>query len=67
MIAANGVELCMEPFGDPADPPVLLVMGIGGSMLWWEQGVLPDARRWRTVRQPRHRPIGRYACARGMT
>jgi pimeloyl-ACP methyl ester carboxylesterase len=38
MIEANGVELCTEPFGDPADPPILLVMGIGGSMLWWEEG-----------------------------
>jgi pimeloyl-ACP methyl ester carboxylesterase len=38
MIEANGVELCTEAFGDPADPPILLVMGIGGSMLWWEEG-----------------------------
>jgi pimeloyl-ACP methyl ester carboxylesterase len=38
MIEANGVELCTEPFGDPGDPPVLLVMGVGGSMLWWEEG-----------------------------
>jgi len=38
MIEANGVELCTESFGDPGDPPILLVMGIGGSMLWWEQG-----------------------------
>jgi pimeloyl-ACP methyl ester carboxylesterase len=38
MIEANGVELCTEPFGDPADPPILLVMGIVGSMLWWEEG-----------------------------
>ena len=37
MIEANGVELCTEPFGDPADPPILLIMGIGGSMLWWEE------------------------------
>jgi pimeloyl-ACP methyl ester carboxylesterase len=37
MIEANGVELCTEPFGDPADPPILLVMGIGASMLWWEE------------------------------
>ena len=37
-IRANGVELCTEPFGDPADPPVLLIMGIGASMLWWEEG-----------------------------
>jgi pimeloyl-ACP methyl ester carboxylesterase len=38
MIEVEGVELCTEPFGDPADPPILLVMGIGGSMLWWEDG-----------------------------
>ena len=37
MIEANGVELCTEPFGDPAHPPILLVMGIGGSMLWWDE------------------------------
>jgi pimeloyl-ACP methyl ester carboxylesterase len=38
MIEANGVELCTESFGDPADPPILLIMGIGASMLWWEDG-----------------------------
>lgn len=37
MIEANGVELCTEAFGDPADPPILLIMGIGASMLWWEE------------------------------
>jgi len=30
MIEANGVELCTEPFGDPCDPPVLLVMASVG-------------------------------------
>jgi pimeloyl-ACP methyl ester carboxylesterase len=38
LIEANGVELCAEAFGDPADAPVLLVMGQGGSMLWWPEG-----------------------------
>jgi pimeloyl-ACP methyl ester carboxylesterase len=38
MIEANGVGLCTESFGDPADAPILLVMGAGGSMLWWEEG-----------------------------
>jgi len=37
MIEANGVELCTEAFGDPADPAILLIMGIGSSMLWWEE------------------------------
>jgi pimeloyl-ACP methyl ester carboxylesterase len=37
MVQANGVDLCTEPFGHADDPPVLLVMGIGASMLWWEE------------------------------
>jgi hypothetical protein len=31
MIEANVSELCTEPFGDPADPPILLITGIGSS------------------------------------
>ena len=60
MIEANGVELCTEPFGDPADPPILLVMGMGGSMLWWEDGfcrMLADGRRF--VIRYDHRDTGR--------
>ncbi|HKI24028.1 MAG TPA: alpha/beta hydrolase [Gaiellaceae bacterium] len=38
LVNANGVELCTESFGDPADPAVLLLMGLGGSMLWWDEG-----------------------------
>jgi pimeloyl-ACP methyl ester carboxylesterase len=60
MIEANGVELCSEPFGDPADPPILLVMGIGASMLWWEEGfcrMLADGGRF-VVRYD-HRDTGR--------
>jgi pimeloyl-ACP methyl ester carboxylesterase len=38
LIEANGVELCTEAYGDPTDPPILLIMGIGASMLWWEDG-----------------------------
>jgi len=39
MIEANGVELCAEAFGDSADSPILLVMGIGASMFRWEEGL----------------------------
>jgi pimeloyl-ACP methyl ester carboxylesterase len=35
-IKVNGVELCVETFGDPADPPVLLV---GLTMLSWPDEV----------------------------
>lgn len=60
MIEANGVELCTEAFGDPTDPPILLVMGMGGSMLWWEDGfcrMLSDGRRF--VIRYDHRDTGR--------
>jgi pimeloyl-ACP methyl ester carboxylesterase len=35
VVRAEGVELATEAFGDPAHPPVLLVMGATASMLWW--------------------------------
>ena len=37
MVEANDVALCTESFGHRPDPPVLLIMGIGGSMIWWEE------------------------------
>ena len=60
MIEANGVELCTEPFGDPTDPAILLVMGLGGSMLWWADGfcrMLADPGRF--VIRYDHRDTGR--------
>ena len=60
MIEANGVELCTEPFGDPDDPPVLLIMGVGGSMLWWEEGLCRMlAEGGRYVIRYDHRDTGR--------
>ncbi|HEV2796287.1 MAG TPA: alpha/beta fold hydrolase [Nocardioides sp.] len=32
----NEVELCYQTFGDPSDEPLLLVMGLGGPMTWWD-------------------------------
>ena len=60
MIEANGVELCTEAFGRPADPPILLIMGIGASMLWWEEGfcrLLAEGGRF--VIRYDHRDTGR--------
>ena len=31
----NGIEICYETFGKPDDPPLLLIMGLGGPMTWW--------------------------------
>jgi pimeloyl-ACP methyl ester carboxylesterase len=59
-IEANGVELCTEAFGDPADPSVLLIMGMGGSMLWWEEGFCRRlAEGGRFVIRYDHRDTGR--------
>jgi pimeloyl-ACP methyl ester carboxylesterase len=60
MIEANGVELCTESLGRPADQPILLIMGIGASMLWWEEGfcqLLAEGRRF--VIRNDHRDTGR--------
>lgn len=31
----SGIDICYETFGSPDDPPVLLIMGLGGPMNWW--------------------------------
>jgi pimeloyl-ACP methyl ester carboxylesterase len=31
-----GVELCYQTFGDPDSEPLLLIMGLGGPMTWWD-------------------------------
>lgn len=59
-IEANGVALCTEAFGNAADPPILLVMGIGASMLWWDHRfctMLADGGR--SVIRYDHRDTGR--------
>jgi pimeloyl-ACP methyl ester carboxylesterase len=34
--AANGIEICYETVGDPADPTLLLVMGLGCQLVHWD-------------------------------
>ncbi|HEY3557254.1 MAG TPA: alpha/beta hydrolase [Kribbella sp.] len=46
----NGIELCAETYGDPADPAILLIHGAGASMLWWDARLCAElARRGRYV------------------
>jgi pimeloyl-ACP methyl ester carboxylesterase len=35
MVATNGVNICTQAFGDPANPAVLMLMGANASMLGW--------------------------------
>src|SRR5436190_15638734 len=37
IIEVNGVGLCVDAVGNPADPAVLLIAGLGSSMDWWEE------------------------------
>jgi pimeloyl-ACP methyl ester carboxylesterase len=34
--SANGMRLCYETFGDPAAPPLLLIMGLATQMILWD-------------------------------
>ena len=33
----SGIDICYETFGDPDNPAILLVMGLGGPMGWWSE------------------------------
>jgi pimeloyl-ACP methyl ester carboxylesterase len=60
MIKADDVELCTESFGDSGDPPILLIMGIGASMLWWDEAFCRRlAAAGRFVLRYDHRDTGR--------
>jgi pimeloyl-ACP methyl ester carboxylesterase len=37
MVLANGVEFCVQTFGDPESPAILLIGGAATSMDWWEE------------------------------
>ena len=60
VIEANSVQLCTEAFGARTDPPIFLIMGVGASMLWWDDEFcrrLADAGRF--VIRYDHRDTGR--------
>lgn len=60
VVRAGGIELCTAAFGDPTDPPILLVMGVGASMLWWDEALCHLlAERHRYVIRYDHRDTGR--------
>jgi pimeloyl-ACP methyl ester carboxylesterase len=52
MAAANGIELYYEDIGDPAAPPVFLVMGLGAQHVYWPENVVQGllANGFRVIR-----------------
>jgi pimeloyl-ACP methyl ester carboxylesterase len=60
LLPINGVQLCVQAFGDPADPAIVLVHGMGASMLWWEDELCERlAAGGRYVVRYDHRDTGR--------
>ncbi len=67
----SGIELCYETFGSSDDPAVLLVMGLGGPMNWWDSNLCEglaarglfvvrfDNRDTARSTKVRQRPVGR--------
>jgi pimeloyl-ACP methyl ester carboxylesterase len=56
----RGVTLCYEGFGDPNDPPILLVMGLATQMIAWHEDFCTDlAERGFYVVRFDNRDIGR--------
>ena len=49
---ANGIELCFDTFGDPAAPPLVLIMGLAAQMIAWDDDFCAAlaARGYRVVR-----------------
>jgi pimeloyl-ACP methyl ester carboxylesterase len=41
-VQANGIEVAYETFGNPADPPILLIMGLGTQMIAWPDPLCRD-------------------------
>src|SRR5690348_17065156 len=37
-VKANGIDIEYETIGDPKDPPMLLIMGLGAQLVTWDDG-----------------------------
>jgi pimeloyl-ACP methyl ester carboxylesterase len=56
----RGITLCYETFGDPDDPPVLLIMGLATQMIAWHEDFCEQlAERGFYVARFDNRDIGR--------
>jgi|SRR5579884_1855307 len=61
-----GITLCYETFGDPGDPPLLLIMGLGTQMIAWPEEFCRAlaGRRLHVIRFD-NRDCGRSSSVRG--
>jgi hypothetical protein len=60
LVQVNGVDLCVETFGSPTDPAILLIMGAAPRWIGGRTTLRPPRGRAalrRPLRPPRHRPV----------
>lgn len=63
MMPVNGIEVCVETFGEPTEPPLLLLAGEASSMDWWDDEFCRRlAAGGRFVIRYDHRDTGRSTC-----
>jgi pimeloyl-ACP methyl ester carboxylesterase len=61
-----GIELCYQTYGDPADEPMILLMGLASPMNWWDPELCSMlARRGYYVITLDNRDVGRSTKVRG--
>ena len=41
-IEANGIRIEYDTFGDKSSPPILLIMGLGGQLIDWDENLCED-------------------------
>lgn len=41
-VTANGIQIEYETFGNPSDRPLLLIMGLGGQLIFWDDDLCRD-------------------------
>ena len=64
-VGPEGVELCIDEYGDPADPLVLLIAGAASSYDWWDVGLCEAlAAGGRRVVRYDHRDTGHSVTGR---
>jgi pimeloyl-ACP methyl ester carboxylesterase len=44
-VTANGIQIEYETFGNPADQPLLLIIGLGGQMIQWDDDLCRELAR----------------------
>lgn len=51
-VTVNDIELAYDEFGTSEDPAILLIMGLGAQMIWWDEGFcrLLAGRGYRVIR-----------------